>query len=221
MTDRGDPFAELLATDGVEEVLELRSRFGFLAFHGGSLERMTDVIAAAAAERAGASLYAVLQPPGLRWHLPSTRFSPAVSPALARFVAHVDVAVALHGYGRHGRWTSLLLGGSNRALADHVGRSLAAVDGHEVVTELDAIPPELRGLHPDNPVNRPTGGGVQLELPPRVRGLTPHWAGWSAPGLPPPTEALVAALAEAAASWPVEDGQGDSRSMTQPEAVAR
>ena len=221
MTHREDPFAELLATDGVEEVLELRSSFGFLAFHGGSLERMTDVIARDAAERAGASLYAVLQPTDLRWHLPSTRFSPAVSPALARFVAHVDVAVALHGYGRHGRWTSLLLGGTNRALAAHVGRSLAAVDGHEVVTDLDAIPPELRGLHPDNPVNRPAGGGVQLELPPRVRGLTPHWAGWPGPGLPPPTEALVAALAQAAATWPAGGSQGDSRSSTQPEAVAR
>lgn len=214
-----EPFAELLATDGVEEVLELRSSFGFLAFHGGSLERMTDVIAAAAAERAGASLYAVLQPPDLRWHLPSTRFSPAVSPALSRFVASVDVAVALHGYGRHGRWTSLLLGGTNRALAAHVGRSLAAVEGHEVDTDLDAIPPELRGLHPDNPVNLPAGGGVQLELPPRVRGLTPHWAGWTGPCLPPPTEALVAALAEAAASWPGR--QGESRSSTQPEAVTR
>jgi phage replication-related protein YjqB (UPF0714/DUF867 family) len=219
VTDGDEPFAELLATEGVEEVLELRSRFGFLAFHGGSLERMTDVIAGAAAERAGASLYAVLQPPELRWHLPSARFSPAVSPALARFVDHVEVAVALHGYGRHGRWTSLLLGGTNRELAAHVGRSLAAVEHHEVVTELDAIPPELRGLHPDNPVNLPAGGGVQLELPPRVRGLTPHWAGWSGPGLPPPTEALVEALAEAAAGWPL--AQGDSRSSTQPEAVAR
>jgi phage replication-related protein YjqB (UPF0714/DUF867 family) len=180
---------------------------------------MTDVIASAAAERADASLYAVVQPPDLRWHLPSTRFSPAVSPALARFVAHVDVAVALHGYGRHGRWTSLLLGGSNRGLAAHVGRALTAVDGHEVVTDLDGIPRELRGLHPDNPVNLPSRGGVQLELPPRVRGLTPHWAGWSGPGLAPPTEALVTALADAAASWPLD--QGDSRSNTQPEAVAR
>ena len=221
MTDDGAPFAELLATPGVEEVLELRSRFGFLAFHGGSLERVTDVVARAAAERAGASCYAVLQPPDLRWHLPSTRFTPAASPALARFVDHVEVAVALHGYGRMGRWTSLLLGGSNRGLAAHVARSLAAaLPDHEVVTDLDAIPPELRGLHPGNPVNRPVGGGAQLELPPRVRGLTPHWAAWSGPGLPPPTEALVAALAEAAATWSV-DAQGASRSSTHPEAVAR
>jgi phage replication-related protein YjqB (UPF0714/DUF867 family) len=214
-------FAELLATAGVEEVLELRSRFGFLAFHGGSLERVTDVVARKAAARAGASCYAVLQPPDLRWHLPSTRFTPEASPALAQFLGHVEVAVALHGYGRMGRWTSLLLGGSNRALAAHVGHSLtAALPDHEVVTDLDGIPPELRGLHPANPVNRPPGGGVQLELPPRVRGLTPHWAAWSGPGLPPPTEALVDALAQAASTW-APDGQGASRSSTQPEAVAR
>ena len=221
MSVDGGPFAELLATRGVEEVLELRSPFGFLAFHGGSLERVTDVVARAAAERAGASCYAVLQPPELRWHLPSTRFTPVASPALARFLGHVEVAVAVHGYGRRGRWTSLLLGGSNRSLAAHVGRSLAAaLPDHEVVTDLDRIPAELRGLHAANPVNQPAGGGAQLELPPRVRGLTPHWAGWSGPGLPPPTEALVAALAEAAAAWPL-DGQGASRSSTQPEAVAR
>ncbi len=214
-------FAELLATPGVEEVLELRSPFGFLAFHGGSLERRTDVVARAAAERAGASCYAVLQPPDLRWHLPSTRFSPDASPALARFLDHVEVAVAVHGYGRTGRWTSLLLGGSNRALAAHVGRSLeAGLPDHEVVTDLDRIPAELRGLHGANPVNLPRTGGAQLELPPRVRGLTPHWAGWDGPGLPPPTEALVSALAEAAASWPL-GGQGDSRSSTHPEAVVR
>lgn len=221
MSEDGALFAELLATEGVEEVLELRSPVGFLAFHGGSLERMTDVVARAAAERAGASCYAVLQPPDLRWHLPSTRFTPAASPKLARFLDHVDVAVALHGYGRMGMWTSLLLGGSNRGLAAHVGGALAAaLPDHEVVTDLDAIPSELRGLHAANPVNRPAAGGVQVELPPRVRGLTPHWAGWSGPALPPPAEALVAALAEAAATWP-PDGQGDSRSSTHPEAVAR
>ena len=37
--------AELLAHDGVEEHLELRSTIGFLALHGGSLERETDCIA--------------------------------------------------------------------------------------------------------------------------------------------------------------------------------
>ena len=85
-------FAELLEHDGVEEDLELRSSFGLMAFHGGNLEEGTDVIAAAVAEQAGASLYAVRQPVGLRWHLPSVEIGPADSPALAAFVDHVDVA---------------------------------------------------------------------------------------------------------------------------------
>ena len=77
-------FAELLAHDGVEEDLELRSPFGFMAFHGGNLEEGTDLVAAAAAEQSGASLYAVRQPPALRWHIPSIEVDPDDSPALGR-----------------------------------------------------------------------------------------------------------------------------------------
>ena len=195
-------FARLLAEPGVEEEVVLRSEVGFLAFHGGSLERMTDVIAAEAASRAGASLYAVRQPVDLRWHVPSTSVSPEASPALAAFLEHVTVAIALHGFGRDGLWTSLLLGGTNRALASHVADRLRdRLPDYGMVDDLERIPAELRGVHPQNPVNLPPAGGVQVELPPRVRGLTPHWASWDGPGLPPPTEALVAGLADAAATW--------------------
>lgn len=163
--------AELLAHPGVEEVCDLRSRFGLLAFHGGNLERGTDVIAEAAASAADASLYAVRQPPDLRWHLPSTEFRPEGSEALARFLGHVESVIAVHGYGREGMWTTLLLGGRNRRLAASLGRALRGTlgDGFTVVEDLEAIPPELRGVHPRNPVNLPPAGGVQLELPPRVR----------------------------------------------------
>jgi phage replication-related protein YjqB (UPF0714/DUF867 family) len=192
-------FAELLRQPGVEEVLELRSRFGFLAFHGGSLEEKTDVIAAQAATSASASLYAVIQPADLRWHVPSAEVDPAASPALTSFLDHVDVAIALHGYGRNGWWTTLLAGGSNRLLAAQLRAHLAiALPGYEVVDDLDAIPPELRGLHPDNPVNRVRHGGVQLELPPRVRGLGQYWV--DHPGQSHPTPALVDALAAVATS---------------------
>jgi phage replication-related protein YjqB (UPF0714/DUF867 family) len=198
----GIHFADLLASPGVTEVLELRSSIGFLAFHGGSLERQTDVIAIDAATRANASVYAVVQPPDLRWHIPSTSVTPEASEDLRAFVEHVEVAIAIHGYGRDGLWTSLLLGGTNRPLAAHLASHLGpALPEYSIVDDLDAIPVDLRGVHARNPVNLPTGGGVQLELPPRVRGTTPHWAGWEGPGHCPPMEALVAALATAAATF--------------------
>lgn len=187
--------AELLAHDGVVERCELASRFGLMAFHGGNLERGTDPIAVAAAERAGASLYAVIQPPGLRWHVPSLEFQPDRSAALARFIAHVEVAVAVHGYGREGGWTTLLLGGRNRSLAAELGGALRSRlgDGFTVVDDLVAIPPELRGVHRRNPVNLPAGAGVQLELPPRVR------RGTGAPTFDPAyEEAVIEALAAVA-----------------------
>lgn len=186
---------ELLGHPGVEEQCELRSRFGFLAFHGGSLEQGTDAIAVAAADRAGASLYVVRQPPDLRWHIPSSAFDPADSPKLAAFIDHVELAIAIHGYGRAGMWTTLLLGGRNRPLATRLGTALRARLGDDftVTDTLDDIPKELRGLHPRNPVNLPRGQGVQLELPPRVR------SGTGAPTYQPAYEtAVIDALADVA-----------------------
>lgn len=186
-------FADLLAHPGVTERVELRSRFGFMAIHGGSLERGTAEIATRAAGQADASLYTVVQPEDLRWHLPSHLVVPEGSPALAGFLEHVDHVVSIHGYGREGYWTRLLLGGQDRRLAARIGPVLSAgLDGYEIVDDLDAIPSPLRGLHPENPVNRTREGGVQLELPPRVRGLGPH-------GKPEHVDQLVAALARAAA----------------------
>jgi len=201
-------FAELLRHPGVEEHVALRGRFGFMAFHGGNLEAGTDDVAEAAAAAAGASCYLVRQPADLRWHIPSAEVSPSASPALARFLAHVEVAVAVHGYGREGRWTTLLLGGANRTLAAHVaGHLRTALPDYEVVDDLAAIPAALRGLHPANPVNLAAGGGAQLELPPRVRGRGPFWEaspsraeGRSSPH----TEALVTGLAAAARAWGVD-----------------
>ena len=196
-------FAELLDHEGVEEDLELRSRFGFMAFHGGNLEAGTDLIAHAAAEQSGSSVYAVRQPAGLRWHIPSIEVTPEDSPLLARFLDHVDVVVAVHGFGRHGLWTTLLLGGGHRPLATHLAQHLrASLEGYAVVDDLQEIPRELRGVHRDNPVNRCRSGGVQLELPPRVRSHGPFWA-HLAPGEPiPHTADLVAGLVAAATSWP-------------------
>ncbi|OBK27691.1 replication protein [Mycobacterium asiaticum] len=194
--------SELQNEPGMVEVSRLRSRFGFLAIHGGGLEQMTDVIAERAADAAGASVYLLRHPDRYPHHLPSARFDPAGSRALAEFLDHVDVAVSLHGYGRIGRGTQLLAGGHNRALASHVAQHIR-LPGYEVVTDLEAIPAELRGLHPDNPVNRVRDGGMQLELPARVRGLSPRSPLPESDGLSPVTSSLVTGLVAAARSWPV------------------
>jgi phage replication-related protein YjqB (UPF0714/DUF867 family) len=177
---------ELLASRGVEERCTLRSPVGFLALHGG-LEAGTAEIASAAAEAAGASLYAVVQPDDLRWHVPSHRYDPAHSAALAAFCDHVDMVISVHGYGglrgHDARWVTTLLGGANRALAGELASSLrAALPQYRWIDDLDDIPSHLRGLHAGNPVNRPRRRGVQLELPPRVRRA-------------PDVDVLIAALA--------------------------
>jgi phage replication-related protein YjqB (UPF0714/DUF867 family) len=192
--------SELLAAPGIIEDNTLRSRFGFLAIHGGGLEQMTDVIAERAAEAAGASVYVLRHPDHYPHHLPSALYRAQESERLAEFLDHVEVAVSLHGYGRIGRSTQLLAGGRNRALAEHLSRHVN-VPGYQVVTDLDAIPRELRGLHPDNPVNRVRGGGAQLELSPRVRGISPRSALPGDDGLSPATSALVQGLVATARSW--------------------
>lgn len=182
--------ADLLAHDGVRETCVLRGRVGFLALHGGSLERGTAEVARRCAELTDASLYLVEQPDQLQWHVPSHLYDPAVAPNLRAFLDHVDVAVSIHGYGREGYWTRLLLGGANRELARVAATCMRPhLEGFEVIDDLEVIPRELRGVHPRNPVNLPSGGGVQVELPPRVRGLGPR-------GEPAYVDALVRALVE-------------------------
>ena len=205
VVDRGrgpQSLRELLARPGVVERCELRSPFGLMAIHGGGLEQMTDVIAAAAAARADASCYAVLHPDDVAHHLSSLRYRPEESGSLAAFLDHVQVVVSIHGYGRKGSWTSILAGGRNRRLAAAIAAEASArLPDYEVVTELTRIPTELRGLSSRNPVNVPSAAGVQLELPPRVRGLSPLSPPPGADGLSPPTRALIEVLADVARRW--------------------
>lgn len=204
----------LLAEPGVDELLSLAGPVGFLALHGGGQDRVTDEIAAAAAARSGASLYAVVQPPTLRLHIPSYRYSPDESPRLRQFIDHVRIAISVHGYGVDGwrmDWRppgfestrlgqfhareAFLVGGRNRErAADLAGRLRSALPGYEVWDDLDRIPPKASGQDLRNPVNLPAEGGVQLECPARVRGLGPRAA-------PQDTAALIDVLAETAAAW--------------------
>ena len=194
--------SHLLTMDGVAEHSTLRSTFGFMAFHGGALEEMTDIVASRAAERAGASYYGIQLPDNLEWHIPSHKVTSDQSPVLNDFLNHVNIVITVHGFGRAGFFTSLLLGGRNRRLAAHLSESLQRhLPAYRILDDLDDIPQNLRGLHQDNPVNAVEHAGVQLELPPRVRGSSPLWWDWEGPGLTPHTESLIDALVECSITW--------------------
>jgi phage replication-related protein YjqB (UPF0714/DUF867 family) len=225
----GAVLRELLAETGVEEDCELRSAFGFMALHGGSLEQVTDEIARQAADAAGASLYAIRQPTGFRWHVPAIAMDPADSRAMSAFLDHVEVVVSVHGFGIDSLWArrpangagsppgapdkprepgppdlgmSLLLGGTNRDLAETMGDALRpALPDYAIVTDLDQIPVRLRGLSPVNPVNAAHDGGVQLECCPSVRGLGMKRRHLGPGVRPAETAALVDALAAVAAGF--------------------
>ncbi len=185
--------AQLLALPGVREECVLRSRVGFMALHGGSQDRGTDHIARRAAEQAGASYYGIVQPSQLRVHLTSRLHDPSDSHHLRTFLRHVDVAISVHGFGREGfalwidqdrgliiepygpavrgRQTGplrgLILGGMNAGLLC-ASRELfqERFTGYHVADERVRL-----GFHPDNPVNLPSAHGVQVELPPGLRGI--------------------------------------------------
>jgi phage replication-related protein YjqB (UPF0714/DUF867 family) len=180
----------------VEEVCELRSAVGFMALHGGSQDRGTHEIASRAAMRSGASYYAIVQPPDVRVHLTSRRHDPDHSTAMRAFLGHVDVAISVHGFGRdgfnfyidyidpgprlviepygpalRGRQTGplrgIIVGGLNAALVDVACRLLGErLPGYQAGSERVRL-----GFHPRNPVNLPAAHGVQIELPPALRGI--------------------------------------------------
>jgi phage replication-related protein YjqB (UPF0714/DUF867 family) len=111
----------------------------------------------------------------------------------------------LHGYGgvpdHPNQWLTICVGGQDRQHAATLSGALRAhLPDYAVLDDLSQIPPRYRGVHPDNPVNRVVRGGVQLELPPRVRGVSPIWADHPFDTDPwvPHTAALLDALVSAA-----------------------
>lgn len=200
---------EFLARPEVTELCELNGRFGVMAYHGGNLERTTDAVAREVASRTGSSFYGVVQAPPHRHHIASTHFDPQHSSALAGFLEHVDVVITIHGYGRRRLWRHLLLGGGNRELALHLAGHLRGglPRRYKVLDDLEAIPKELRGQHPRNPVNRPPSRGVQIELPPTIRWNYTEW-GWSdheGVSRTGDIERLIDALSAAVSSWPEQE----------------
>ncbi len=185
--------AELLTLPGVREHCALRSDVGFMALHGGSQDRGTHEIASRAAEHVGASYYAIVQPPDVRVHLTSRLHDPAHSARLRAFVEHVRIAISVHGFGRDGfaltadpaqgvviepygparrgpqtrPLRGIIVGGRNAELL-RVARTMLddRFDGYHVADERIRL-----GFDPRNPVNLPSAHGVQIELPPGLRGI--------------------------------------------------
>ena len=142
---------------------------------------------------AGASSYAIVQPRGLRVHLTSRYHDPAQSERLRRFLDHVEIAISVHGFGRDGFCLSvdparglviepygpalrgtqtgplrgIIVGGRNADLLE-LARGLLhdRFAGYRVADERVRL-----GFHPANPVNLPSAQGVQIELPPGLRGI--------------------------------------------------
>jgi phage replication-related protein YjqB (UPF0714/DUF867 family) len=134
-----------------------------------------------------------VQPSGMRVHLTSRLHNPDHSAHLRAFLEHVDVAISVHGFGRdafafwldpdhglivepygpavRGRQTGplrgIIVGGRNAQLLDAARELLdERFDGYHVADERVRL-----GFHPDNPVNLPSSQGVQIELPPGLRGI--------------------------------------------------
>jgi phage replication-related protein YjqB (UPF0714/DUF867 family) len=185
--------AELLALPGMREECVLRSNVGFLALHGGSQDRGTDRIAKQAAEQAGASYYGIVHPPDLRVHLTSRLHDPTQSSTLRSFLDHVVIAISVHGFGRDGfalwidRESGLMIEPYGPAVRGSQTGPLRGIIVGGLHPDLLAAARELLGqrfagyrvadervrlgFHPDNPVNLPSAHGVQVELPPGLRGI--------------------------------------------------
>lgn len=168
---RDQDIAGFLAHPEVREEIALGPSVGVMALHGG-LEFSTSRLARKIAAEAPASFYGVIQTAALGWHVTSTRFSRASTEHLGTFLDHVRFVVSLHGFHRAGLYDTILLGGSNRERAAHLGRELRR-EGYLVIDDLDEIPAGLRGMHPRNPVNLAREGGVQVELPRLLRRSEP------------------------------------------------
>ena len=104
--------AELIATEGVEEISSPRNAVGVMAIHGGLEEGTDDMRSAVAA--AAEPLYTVVQPKTLRWHVPSISIRSRRSRLPDVVLGSVATVISIHGYGDPGFESTALLGGSNR-----------------------------------------------------------------------------------------------------------
>ncbi len=159
MTNSDISLDELLTLPGVAEHCDLASpNIGVMAYHGGELEKVTDVVASEVARRSGASLYMVTQASDPVHHIASARVSPDHSPSFASFVDHVDCSITIHGYGLKERSRDVLLGGQNRVMASTLAELMRpALPEYNFCDDLDIIPKRLQACtRPTRSTSPPT-----------------------------------------------------------------
>jgi phage replication-related protein YjqB (UPF0714/DUF867 family) len=133
-----------------------------LAPHGGDIEPGTDRVARALAGK-DLNLYIFsgwLGRASGRLHVTSTRFDDPEAVALS---SAARLAVSVHGMAGRGEWACV--GGRNAYAAGRAAYRLQAA-GFEAETPCARLP----GTSEKNLVNFASGGGVQLELTPRLLG---------------------------------------------------
>jgi phage replication-related protein YjqB (UPF0714/DUF867 family) len=201
-------FADVLARPGVTETLVLRGDVGLIAPHGSSMEDGTERLAAEVAERCDASLYAVTYPgtwdEARALHVNCSSIEPDATPALAKFMDHCRVLLAVHGFTREHLRHAALVGGRNTTLAEIVAEELRShLPEPAEVLEGDDVPNGLRGRDPANIVNRAPEAGAQVELAPRLRVAYPSRIFWlgSTPNPNIYADAVVDALCAAIARY--------------------
>jgi phage replication-related protein YjqB (UPF0714/DUF867 family) len=112
---------------------------------------------------------------------------------MSSFLQHVEIAISVHGFGRDsfsfhidsgtrpviepygpalrglqtGPLRGIIVGGLNAELVEVASQLLRdRLPGYRAGSERVRL-----GFHPDNPVNLPSAHGVQIELPPALRGI--------------------------------------------------
>jgi len=171
---REPEFRVILRDPAVREVFLPGHAVGVFAPHGGGIEPGTEEIARAVAQATGATLYVLSakRPSGNgQLHIACTKMIPGISTKLDSAIAACRIAISIHGHGRTKDGGAVYVSGrATDAVQVTAGAMRHALKGvFEVVDELDRIPSDLAGLHKDSLVNRPKGGGVQIELPRALR----------------------------------------------------
>ncbi len=154
-------FAALRAanTEGLDysrEVYDRHSRIAVFAVHGGDIERATSRLARGVAGR-DFNLYIFngwLGKESGRLHVTAARFD---DPDALRLAAASAFGLSLHAQADSGSW--VCVGGANKGAAALVTKRLEDA-GFAAVTPCARLP----GTSPKNIVNRPSSGGVQLEI---------------------------------------------------------